>query len=98
MWSFADVPFWKGNAATGAPVGMRYTQWATGEPRADDCAGIDAAGAWSTAACTSSLPYVCEVITDGCPTDAMKIDPGQCGCGVADADADGDGVAECSSR
>ena len=32
---------------------------------------------------------------DGCPDDADKVDPGQCGCGVADDDADGDGVADC---
>ncbi|MFZ9914865.1 MAG: proprotein convertase P-domain-containing protein, partial [Phycisphaerales bacterium] len=32
---------------------------------------------------------------DGCPSDANKTAPGQCGCGVADTDTDGDGVANC---
>ncbi|MFM7050905.1 MAG: MopE-related protein [Planctomycetota bacterium] len=32
---------------------------------------------------------------DGCPSDAGKTAPGQCGCGVADTDSDGDGVANC---
>jgi hypothetical protein len=32
---------------------------------------------------------------DGCPNDAAKIDPGECGCGVADSDSDGDGAADC---
>lgn len=94
-WSFNDVPFWKGTS-TGMAVGNRYTHWAQGEPRNDDCASIDAAGAWATGACTSLLPYVCEVVPDSCPTDPMKLDPGQCGCNQPDTDADGDGVAECS--
>lgn len=34
-------------------------------------------------------------VCDGCPYDADKTDPGQCGCGVADADTDGDGLANC---
>jgi hypothetical protein len=96
-WSFNGVPFWKGTSS-GAAIGMRYTQWAQGEPRGDDCATIDGAGAWAAAACTSSLPYVCEVVTDTCPTDPMKLDPGQCGCGRPDTDADGDGVAECPAK
>jgi uncharacterized protein (TIGR03382 family) len=32
---------------------------------------------------------------DGCPNDANKIAPGQCGCGVADTDGDGDGALDC---
>ncbi len=35
-------------------------------------------------------------VTDGCPGDASKTDPGQCGCGVADADSDGDSVLDCN--
>ncbi len=34
-------------------------------------------------------------ITDGCPADPAKTDPGQCGCDVADTDGDGDGTADC---
>jgi hypothetical protein len=32
---------------------------------------------------------------DGCPHDARKAAPGQCGCGAEEGDADGDGVADC---
>ena len=32
---------------------------------------------------------------DGCPDDAAKIAPGQCGCGAAETDTDNDGVADC---
>ena len=32
---------------------------------------------------------------DGCPSDPLKIDPGDCGCGVAD-DVDGDQVSGCA--
>ena len=33
---------------------------------------------------------------DGCPNDANKTAPGQCGCGVADTDTDGDLTADCN--
>jgi subtilisin-like proprotein convertase family protein len=33
---------------------------------------------------------------DGCPNDAAKIEPGQCGCGVRDIDSDADGTADCN--
>ncbi len=33
---------------------------------------------------------------DGCPSDATKTAPGQCGCGVPDTDSDGDGTADCN--
>jgi subtilisin-like proprotein convertase family protein len=32
---------------------------------------------------------------DGCPLDATKSQPGQCGCGSPDTDSDGDGTADC---
>ena len=32
---------------------------------------------------------------DGCPTDPLKADPGQCGCFNPDTDSDGDLVADC---
>jgi len=35
---------------------------------------------------------------DGCPTDAAKFEPGDCGCGVADEDIDEDGVADCTDN
>jgi hypothetical protein len=35
---------------------------------------------------------------DGCPSDANKIAPGECGCGVADTDSNADGVPDCSAQ
>jgi hypothetical protein len=32
---------------------------------------------------------------DGCPADATKIAPGQCGCGAPETDSDADGSADC---
>ncbi len=32
---------------------------------------------------------------DGCPSDILKIDPGQCGCGNLETDSDSDGTADC---
>lgn len=34
-------------------------------------------------------------VTDLCPNDPLKIEPGICGCGVADEDTDADGVVNC---
>jgi hypothetical protein len=34
-------------------------------------------------------------VEDTCPTDANKIDAGQCGCGAVDTDADADGLSDC---
>jgi hypothetical protein len=33
---------------------------------------------------------------DGCPSDPLKIAPGQCGCGTPDTDSDADGTADCN--
>lgn len=33
--------------------------------------------------------------TDTCPSDPLKLAPGECGCGVADADENRDGVLDC---
>ncbi len=35
---------------------------------------------------------------DGCPADAAKTAPGQCGCGAPDTDTDGDGTADCNDE
>lgn len=36
--------------------------------------------------------------SDGCPDDASKTDPGDCGCGVLDTDGDEDGVPDCEDN
>ena len=33
---------------------------------------------------------------DGCPEDANKSEPGDCGCGIADTDSDGDFTPDCN--
>jgi hypothetical protein len=38
---------------------------------------------------------VCDA-QDGCPSNASKTTPGQCGCAVADTDSDSDGTANCN--
>ncbi|UCC28889.1 MAG: hypothetical protein JSU86_11885, partial [Phycisphaerales bacterium] len=52
----------------------------------------------------NEVPDDCELDTDGdgvidecdgCPEDAGKVDPGQCGCGNPDTDTDGDDIADC---
>lgn len=35
---------------------------------------------------------------DGCPSDANKTAPGDCGCGELDTDSDGDGIADCNDN
>ncbi len=35
-------------------------------------------------------------VTDNCPDDPNKTEPGACGCGVADTDSDGDGTPDCN--
>jgi len=35
------------------------------------------------------------VLTDACPEDPDKLEPGLCGCGVPDTDTDGDGTPDC---
>ena len=34
-------------------------------------------------------------LVDGCPSDPLKVAPGQCGCGSPDTDSDADGSADC---
>ena len=34
-------------------------------------------------------------LTDGCPNDTLKTEPGSCGCGVPETDSDGDAAANC---
>ena len=36
--------------------------------------------------------------SDGCPSDANKTAPGDCGCGTLDTDTDSDGVADCNDN
>lgn len=38
---------------------------------------------------------IADEVTDNCPDDPDKTEPGLCGCGVPDTDSDGDGVLDC---
>ena len=38
------------------------------------------------------------VLTDLCPSDPNKTEPGQCGCNTPDTDTDGDSVADCNDQ
>ncbi len=101
LWRWADngVPFWQG-VTDGSTVLSQYASWAPGQPDAastdEDCAKMSGDGSWSDQDCGNVAAFVCEVDPDGCPDDAAKEDPGQCGCGVPDDDADGDGFAACN--
>jgi hypothetical protein len=94
QWSRSNVAFWKsGNGA----IASRYSNWASGEPNSSgNCGAFYQSGQFDDAVCTNTMPFVCEVMPDECPSDAAKTDPGQCGCGAADTDTDNDGVANCN--
>ncbi len=78
-----------------------------GTPTGDQGAFLDWASVRRvvTVDCNSNgIPDSCEVDSDGdgaidgcdgCPTDAAKTEPGQCGCGVTEIDSDGDGTLDC---
>ena len=59
-------------------------------------ADSDGAGDPSTTvqSCTPVTGYL-TVAGDTCPSDPLKLAPGQCGCGSIDTDSDGDGTADC---
>jgi hypothetical protein len=98
-WSSDGVPFWRGLAA-GSTQLSQYARWSTNQPDdaggAEDCAEMWSDGTWNDQVCTSARDFVCEEISDQCPSDASKLDPGQCGCGTPDTDADNDGFATCN--
>jgi hypothetical protein len=95
VWVDDGVPFWRG-VANGSAQNGSYTNWTGGEPNGSgNCATIASSGQMDDVACTGTLPFICEVSPDGCPSDVNKNDPGQCGCGVADTDSDSDGYADC---
>ena len=48
----------------------------------------------SQTSCTQPAGYV-SVAGDGCPTDANKTSPGNCGCGQSETDTDGDTIPDC---
>jgi hypothetical protein len=94
VWSRSNVAFWKSGSG---PIASLYSSWAPGEPNSSgNCGVIYTSGQFDDTVCTNSMPYVCEVMPDECPSDGAKTDPGQCGCGVADTDSDADGVANCN--
>jgi hypothetical protein len=98
-WLQSGQLFW----ANGGPVNGAYTNWESGQPKADsplstlDCVVKDppiGGGTWETWNCNTPEPYVCEFF-DQCPLDPNKVLPGQCGCGKPDTDSDGDKTADC---
>ncbi|HKU39739.1 MAG TPA: C-type lectin domain-containing protein [Polyangiales bacterium] len=94
VWSRNNVPFYQ--AGAGALPGQ-YSNFAGGEPNASgNCGAFYTSGQFDDDNCSVSRAFVCEVMPDACPSDASKLDPGQCGCGVVDLDSDGDGFADCS--
>lgn len=96
VWSSNNVPFWRGTAS-GSAVSGRFSSWASGEPNASgDCGTVSTSGGFDDNTCSVTLPFVCEVSPDVCPSDATKLDPGQCGCGTPDTDSDSDGFADCA--
>jgi cysteine-rich repeat protein len=50
---------------------------------------------WISQGGYNSLPSRTCPVTDACPTDPNKTQPGICGCGVADTNSDGDGLVDC---
>ncbi len=61
-------------------------------------ADVDGDGAGDAAVTQSSCTQPPGFVAnngDGCPSDPLKVAPGQCGCGVPDVDNDGDGTADC---
>jgi hypothetical protein len=74
-------------------VGRLQRQRDRGQPRhrngtSQDC---DANGSRTNASPTATATATIDAC-DGCPSDPLKIAPGQCGCGVPDTDTDGDGT------
>jgi hypothetical protein len=97
-WERNGMPFWRG-LANGTAQLSQYENWSSAQPddyqAAEDCAEMWVDGMWNDERCTSTRGFVCEVITDECPSDSAKTEPGQCGCGMVDTDTDGDGFANC---
>ena len=74
------------NALIHAPV--RYYADTDGDGAGDPESYVDACDLYAPAGYVSAG-------TDGCPQDAQKLAPGDCGCGAPDSDADGDGTSDC---
>lgn len=98
-WERSGVPFWRGNGSGSVQLGQ-YENWNGAQPDDsggnEDCAEMLSDGSWADVDCAATHAFVCEVIPDECPSDAGKLEPGQCGCGTADTDADADGFATCN--
>jgi hypothetical protein len=98
-WERNGVTFWRGTGG-GTVQLAQYTRWASSQPdaasAAEDCAEMLSDGTWDDADCAGAHAFICEVMPDECPSDANKVDPGQCGCGNADTDSDSDGFADCN--
>jgi hypothetical protein len=61
-WSNNNDQFWQG-AASGSPVGGRYSNWNSGEPNdssGEDCAEFQTSGGWNDLDCAEARVYMCE--------------------------------------
>jgi hypothetical protein len=98
-WQNDGVPFWRG-LKTGSTVLSKYASWNAAQPddagSNEDCAELLSDGTWNDDNCGAARAFVCELPPDECPSDANKIEAGQCGCGVPDTDDDADGFAACN--
>lgn len=59
-----------------------------------DCLDVCLSGDDNSDTDSDGMPDAC----DGCPLDASKVAPGDCGCGNADTDEDNDGIPACVDR
>jgi hypothetical protein len=95
IWANTNLPFWQGRA-NGRALNSAYTRWLRGEPNGNGrCGALTANAEMDGLACTTLLPFICELGPDMCPDDPDKLHPGQCGCGVRDTDENQNGYAEC---
>jgi hypothetical protein len=94
LWTIGGEQFWQGGSQGSAVSGL-FSSWGGNAPDSRDCAQIFHNGDWKADSCSNHEEYVCEQVTDNCPSDPEKSEPGTCGCGTPDIDSDGDGIVDC---
>ncbi len=99
VWESDAEQFWQGEA-DGGPVDDLYSNWRGSQPNdlgfgeGQDCLQIEGDGDWWDDDCDETEQYICE-LSDQCPDDPDKTEPGACGCSVPDVDSDSDGLFDC---